>query len=89
MAEETHGKGPEHTEQIGRTKLSIWRNVDENGKERISPVLENSFKTQEGWKSQKLNLNHDQLLNVAKVAERGEAYLANRSVKRTPSSRQK
>ncbi|ETW96593.1 MAG: hypothetical protein ETSY1_25975 [Candidatus Entotheonella factor] len=54
---------------------------------RISPVLESSFRTQEGWKSQKLNLNHDQLLNVAKVAERGEAYLANRSERLAAAAR--
>ncbi len=87
MAEETNSKGPEHTEQIGRTKLSIWRNVDDNGKERISPVLESSYKAQEGWKSQKINLGHDQLLNVAKIAERGEAYLASRSERLAATAR--
>ncbi len=85
MAEETNG--PEHTEQIGRTKLSIWRNVDDNGKERISPVLESSYKAQDGWKSQKVNLSHDQLLNVAKIAERGESYLAGRSERLAAAAR--
>ncbi len=79
MAEESNGnskgKAPEHIEEIGRTRVKIWRNGEE-GKERLSPTLEAAYRDRDGnWQQQKINLNHNDLLNVAKLAERAEQYI--------------
>ncbi len=79
MADEKNGtnQGPEHTEEIGRTRMKIWRN-EKDGNERLSPTLEAAYRDKDGnWQQQKINLNHGDLLNVAKVAERAEEYINN------------
>ena len=66
---------PIHTEKIGADSASIWPNPTSEGRTFYSVTFERSYRDGDAYKSTS-SFNHDDLLNLAKLAERAEAYIA-------------
>jgi len=66
---------PIHTEKIGAVSASIWQNPTAEGRTFYSVTFERSYRDGDAYKSAS-SFNHDDLLNLAKLAERAEAYIA-------------
>lgn len=62
---------------IGSVQCSVWQNTSTDGSQTYySTDIVRSYKDKDGnWKTGS-NFNHDDLLNVAKLAERAESYIA-------------
>jgi hypothetical protein len=68
-------KKPEKQFRIGFTGASIWRNTTEEGKTFYSVTINRMYRNGDDIRHTD-NFNHDDLLNVARLAERAEAYIA-------------
>jgi hypothetical protein len=66
---------PLHTEKIGALSASIWPNPTSEGRTFYSVTFERAYRDGDTFKSAS-SFNHDDLLNVAKLAERAETYIA-------------
>ena len=69
---------PIHTERIGSISASIWPNTTEDGRTFYSTTLERMYRDGNETKNT-TSFNHDDLLNVAKVSERAEAWIATKT----------
>ncbi|MEM7127021.1 MAG: hypothetical protein AAF702_11875 [Chloroflexota bacterium] len=69
-------QAPVHFYKIGPVSATIWENVTEDGKSYYHTTIGRTYQDQDGnWKSSSRFSAHE-LLNVAKVAERAEAFIA-------------
>src|SRR5262245_1557128 len=66
---------PAHTERIGAVSASIWPNTTDDGRTFYSTTFERMYRDGNETKNT-TSFNHDDLLNVAKVCERAEAWIA-------------
>ncbi len=66
---------PEKTFRIGTVSAAVWKNTAAEGKLFYSVTFERSYRSDEGYKTTD-GFNHSDLLNVAKLAARAEAYIA-------------
>ncbi|MBI3657339.1 MAG: hypothetical protein HY232_13050 [Acidobacteria bacterium] len=66
---------PEKKFRIGALSAAIWKNQTAEGKPFYSVTFERSYRSEDGVKSTD-GFNHGDLLNVAQLATRAEAYLA-------------
>ena len=66
---------PVHTERIGAVSASIWPNSGGDGRTFYSITFERMYRDGNETKNT-TSFNHDDLLNVAKVCERAEAWIA-------------
>lgn len=66
---------PEHTYRIGRLSATIWKNeADERAFHTVEIVR--NYRDQNGnWKTSS-SFSHDELLNVARLSERAEKFIA-------------
>jgi len=67
---------PIHTERIGTLSASIWSNTTAEGRTFYSVTFERTYRAEGDELKNASSFNHDDLLNVAKVAERAEAWIA-------------
>ena len=67
---------PIHTEKIGALSASIWSNTTAEGRPFYSVTFERAYRTEGDERKYANSFNHDDLLNVAKLAERAEAWIA-------------
>jgi hypothetical protein len=67
---------PAHTERIGTVSASIWANTTTAGRTFYSVTFERTYRGEGDELKQASRFNHDDLLNVAKIAERTEAWIA-------------
>jgi hypothetical protein len=67
---------PIHTEKIGALSASIWSNTTSEGRTFYSVTIERTYRAEGDELKHARSFNHDDLLNVAKVAERAEAWIA-------------
>jgi hypothetical protein len=74
-APHTQKPRPIHTERIGAVSASIWPNTTADGRTFYSTTLERMYRDGDELKNTD-SFNHDDLLNVAKVSERAEAWIA-------------
>lgn len=73
-------KKPEKTFRIGNVSATIWLNETEEGRRFYSTDIVRNYRDKETdeWKSS-TSYAQDELLNVGKVSERAEAWIAQRS----------
>jgi hypothetical protein len=73
-------KKPEKTFRIGSVSATIWLNETDEGRRFYSTDLVRNYRDKETdeWKSS-TSYSHDELLNVGKLAERAEEWIAHRS----------
>jgi hypothetical protein len=67
---------PIHTEKIGALSASIWSNTTSEGRTFYSVTFERTYRAEGDDLKNASSFNHDDLLNVAKLAERAEAWIA-------------
>jgi hypothetical protein len=70
---------PIHTERIGTLSASIWSNTTAEGRTFYSVTFERTYRAEGDELKNASSFNHDDLLNVAKVAERAEAWIATKT----------
>lgn len=70
----TH-RTPEKKFRIGAVAAAIWNNPTEDGKSLYSVTFGRTYRSEDGLKSAS-GFHRRDLLNVAKLAERAEAYIA-------------
>ncbi len=70
---------PVHKLRIGAVQASIWQNEGQSGA-FYNVQFSRSYKDGEEWKHTE-HFNHDDLMNVAKLAERAEAWIAGQKQK--------
>ena len=63
--------------RIGYITATVWKNETEEGRSYFSTSIVRSYrdKDTEAWKETN-SYSHDDLLNVARLAERAEAFIA-------------
>lgn len=66
-------EAPLKTFRIGSVKAAIWKNEAE-GRSFYSTKIIRTYRDGEEWKETNI-YSHDDLMNVAKLAERAEAYI--------------
>jgi hypothetical protein len=72
----TDTKKPEQTYRIGRLSATIWLNDGKDGTVFYSVEIVRNYKDKDGnWKTTS-SFTHDELLSVAKLAERAEEFIA-------------
>jgi hypothetical protein len=75
----TDTKKPEQTYRIGRLSASIWLNESNEGTKFYSVEIVRNYKDKDGnWKTTS-SFSHDELLNVAMLAQRAETFVANQT----------
>ena len=67
---------PLHTEKIGALSASIWSNAASESRTFDSVTFERAYRGDGNERKTSSSFNHDDLLNLAKLAERAEAYIA-------------
>ncbi len=67
---------PLHTEKIGALSASIWSNAASESRTFYSVTFERAYRGDGNERKTSSSFNHDDLLNLAKLAERAEAYIA-------------
>lgn len=67
---------PVHTERIGSVNASIWANTATTGRTFYSVTFERTYRGEADERKQASSFNHEDLLNVAKLAGRAEAWIA-------------
>ena len=67
---------PIHTEKIGPLSASIWSNPTSEGRTFYSVTFERTYRAEGDELKNASSFNQDDLLNVAKLAERAEAWIA-------------
>lgn len=67
---------PEKTFRIGTVSAAVWKNTGSEGKPFYSVTFERSYRGDDGTFKGSESFNHSDLLNVAQLANRVEAYLA-------------
>ena len=71
-----HKPRPIHTVKIGALSASIWPNTTGEGRTFYSVTFERTYRGDGNERKTSSSFNHDDLLNLAKLAERAEAYIA-------------
>ena len=66
---------PEFTYRLGNLSATIWQNQTEKGTYYRTEIVRNYRDTKGTWQTSS-SFGHDELLNVAKLAERAEEYIA-------------
>lgn len=61
------------------TKVKLWNNTGKNGEFQTISV-ERSYKDGEEWKTQKVSLNADDLLSVARGLEKGHDAIVEKQI---------
>lgn len=75
----TETKKPEKTFRIGRLSATIWLNEGSEGNKFFSVDIVRNYKDQnDNWKTTS-SFSHDELLNVATLAQRAEAFIASKA----------
>ena len=74
MTEATKNK-PECTYRIGNLKATVWKNDGKHGDYYTTEIVRTYRDSSDKWQTSS-SFTHDDLLNVAKLAERAEAYIA-------------
>ena len=75
----TDTKKPEKTFRIGRLSATIWLNEGNEGTKFYSVDIVRNYKDKDGnWKTTS-SFSHDELLNVAMLAQRAETFVANQT----------
>ena len=64
---------PLHTVKIGALSASIWPNTSADGRTFYSVTFERGYRGDGNERKTSSSFNHDDLLNLAKLAERAEA----------------
>lgn len=67
---------PAHTERIGTVSASIWSNTATTGRTFYSVTFERTYRAEADELKNASSFNHEDLLNVAKLAGRAEAWIA-------------
>ena len=67
---------PVHTERIGTVSASIWSNTATAGRTFYSVTFERTYRGEGDERKQASSFNHEDLLNVAQLAGRAEAWIA-------------
>jgi hypothetical protein len=62
--------------RIGLITATVWRNENEGGKAFYTVNMQRQYKNSAGEWQAGDSYNHDDLLNLAKVAERAEAWIS-------------
>jgi hypothetical protein len=62
--------------RIGLVVATVWKNETDGGKPFYTVNFQRQYKNSAGEWQAGDNYNHDDLLNMAKVAERAESYIA-------------
>jgi hypothetical protein len=75
---------PLHTEKIGALSASIWSNTTGEGRTFYSVTFERAYRGDGNERKTSSSFNHDDLLNLAKLAERAEAYIATKLAEERP-----
>ena len=75
-AHATQKPRPLHTVKIGALSASIWPNTSAEGRMFYSVTFERTYRGDGNERKASSSFNHDDLLNLAKLAERAEAYIA-------------
>lgn len=71
----TNSNQPVFTYRLGNISATIWPN-QVNDKTYYSTEIVRNYKDKDGnWKASS-SFSHDELLNVAKIAERAEEYIS-------------
>ena len=63
--------------RIGLVNATVWKNEVEGGKSFYTVTLQRQYKNSAGEWQAGDSYNHDDLLNLAKVAERAELWVSN------------
>lgn len=66
---------PVFTYRLGSLSATIWQNETEKGKYYRTEIARNYRDKDGNWHTSN-QFSHDELLNVAKLAERAEEYIA-------------
>lgn len=66
---------PQFTYRIGSLTATIWKNEAKHGSYYNTEIVRNYKDTSGNWQTT-TRFSHDDLLNVAKLAERAEEYIA-------------
>ncbi len=66
---------PVKTYRVGMITASVWGNKSDDKPPYYTVTIQRSFKKHGEW-DQSVTFNHDDLLNVAKVAERAEQFIS-------------
>lgn len=75
MTQSNDSNKPVNTYRLGNLSATIWPNLV-NDKTYYSTEIVRNYKDKDGnWKTSS-SFSHDELLNVAKLAERAEEYIA-------------
>ena len=67
---------PEKTFRIGTVSAAVWKNSGAEGKPFYSVTFERLYRGDDGSFKSADGFNHGDLLNVAQLATRVEAYIA-------------
>ena len=74
---DTTQQTPAFKTNIGALQCSVWENRSQDGsKLYYSTEIIRSYKDRDGIWKKSSSFNHDELLNVAKLAERAESFIA-------------
>ena len=73
--QENTASKPNHKIKIGSIQATVWKNDTQDGRQLYSVQINRVYKDGDDFKSSD-SFSHKDLLNVAKVAERAEAYIA-------------
>jgi hypothetical protein len=79
-----------HAERVGRkpvmlydsghgTQVKQWPDSGKDGK-YTNTVIERSYKTDEGWKTERVSLNQEELLAVGRALEQGHDRIVERQL---------
>ena len=75
----TTSNKPEKTIRIGSTSAAIWKRTRTDGQGHFYTVqIQRSYRVEEGTQYSG-NFNHDDLMNLALLAKRAEAWIADQS----------
>ncbi|MEM7125698.1 MAG: hypothetical protein AAF702_05195 [Chloroflexota bacterium] len=66
---------PVYTYRLGSLSATIWQNKTKKGSFYRTEILRNYRDSDGGWQTSS-SFGHEELLNVAKLAERAEEYIA-------------
>lgn len=75
MTSTTTNQKPKKSFRIGHTSVSIWKRIGPTGYEYYSTQFQRSYKTDSDARGYTDSFNHEDLLNVAELARRAEAWI--------------
>ncbi len=68
-------KQPAHRFRIGMVEAALWQNITQQDRVFYSVTFSRSYRDGDEWKKSD-SFPHDDLLNLAKIAERAEIWIA-------------